>query len=356
MRDRARWGSCADGVSYDLDLFGRNRRALEQAVAQAEAQQRQAEAAHLTIAGRVVQQVLTIAAYRARIAASEALLAEDQRLVDLTEARRQGGEGTLTEVTNVQAQLAGDRENIPQLRQPIDEARHMLATLIGVTPDALGPNEFDLAHFTLPRDVPVAIPATLVRKRPDILQAEADLHADTVAIGIATANRYPNISIGATFATAAQNPVDFFGNSARGFDLFGGLAAPIFHGGTLKAQQRAAFADARAKAATYKQTILAAFEQVVDLLSALETDQRTLVNHQQSIAIAARSRDLSQRSFKVGNSGILSVLDTERLYQRARLGLVDAQAQQFLNVARLYVATAGGWTGPATETAALKGD
>ncbi|MDO7842831.1 efflux transporter outer membrane subunit [Sphingomonas immobilis] len=343
--------SVGGGVSYDLDLFGRNRRKLEQAVAIAEAQQRQTEAAHLTIAGRVVEQVLIIATYRARIAVAEALLAEDQKLVDLTDKRRIAGEGTLTEVTNVQAQLAADRDDIPQLRQPIDEARHMLATLTGVAPDALGPTDFDIATFTLPADVPVAIPATLVRKRPDILQAEADLHASTAAIGVATAELYPNISIGATLTYAAGTPGGLFSNDLKGFDIFGGLTAPIFHGGTLKAQQRMAVDDAKAKAATYRQTILEAFQQVADLLSALQTDQRALVNHQDSVAIAGRSRNLSRRSFQVGNSGILTVLDSERLYQRAQLGLVDARAKQFLNVARLYVATAGGWTGPAVIAA-----
>jgi len=335
------------GVSYDLDLFGANRRRVEQAEAEAEAQLRQAEAAHLTIAGRVVNQVLTIAAIRARIATTQALLAEDQRLVDLTEKRRKAGEGTLVEVLNVQSQLANDQGDLPQLDQDLDAARHMLATLIGVAPSELGATDFDLASFTLPRAVPVAIPSELVRKRPDILQAEADLHAATAAIGVATAHLYPNVTLGITSLTETPAIGKLFTGGSGAYDLFAGLSAPIFHGGALKAQKKAAVDAATASEATYRQTVLDAFRQVADLLQALQADQASIATRSGAGDTAARNRDLSQRSFQVGNSGILNVLDAERLYQRAELALVDARARQMLNVARLYVATAGGWTGPA---------
>ncbi len=339
------------GVGYDLDLFGANRRRLEEARAQGEAQLHATEAAHLTIAGRVVNQVLTIAAIRARIATTRDLLGEDRRLVDLTEKRRKGGEGTLVEVLNVQSQLANDQGDLPQLEQSLDAARHMLATLIGVMPAELGPTDFDIAQFTLPRQVPVTLPSDLVRKRPDILQAEADLHAATAQIGVATAALYPDVTIGASIATAAPLVGHLFTSGARSYDLFGGVTAPIFHGGTLKAEKRAAEAVAKAREATYRETVLEAFQQVADLLDALQADQRSLANQESAAGTAMRSRDLSRRSFQVGNSGILTVLDAERLHQRAQIALVEARARQYLNVARLYVATAGGWTGPARETA-----
>jgi NodT family efflux transporter outer membrane factor (OMF) lipoprotein len=335
------------GISYDLDLFGGKRRAVEQAAAQAEAQLRQTEAAHLTLAGRVVNQVLTIAAIRTRIAAANALLAEDQRNIDLTQKRRQAGEGTLVEVLNAQSQLAADRSDLPQLGQELEEARHMLATLIGVMPANLGPTDFELAQFTLPASVPVTLPSELVHKRPDILQAEADLHAATAAIGVATARLYPDINLGATLSQAAPNLGNVLGAGFRGFDIFAGLTAPIFHGGTLKAQKREAVDQARAAAATYQQTLLDAFRQVADLLDAIKSDSGSVASQQQAVDVAARSLHLSRRSFQVGNSGLLQVLESERLYQRARLALVDDQQRQYLNVARLYVATAGGWTGPA---------
>ena len=334
------------GISYDLDLFGKNRRRIEQATAQTEAQQRQAEAAHLTLAGQVVNQVLTIAAIRAQIDTANSLLADDQRNVDLTQKRKQAGEGTLTEVLNAQSQYQADRTAIPQLTQQLDEARHLLATLTGMMPDQLGATDFDLNSLTLPQTVPVTLPSQLVHKRPDILQAEADLHAATAAVGVATAALYPDITLGGTYSQGSPSIGDLFSSTYRGFDLFGGLTAPIFHGGTLKANKRAAVDQAKAAAATYRQTVLDAFRQTADLLDAIQSDARSVANQQESVGVAQHSLQLSRRSFQVGNSGLLQILDSQRLYERARMNLVEARARQFVNVARLYVATAGGWTGP----------
>jgi len=344
--------SVGGGVSYDLDLFGGLRRQVEQSAARVEAQQRQTEAAHLSIAGQVVNQVLTIAALRAQIATANALLDDDRRNVDLTQKRRAGGEGTLVEVLNAQSQYAADRGDLPQLDQQLAEARHLLATLVGVAPSALEPTEIDLAQLTLPAAIPVALPSALVHRRPDILQAEAELHAATAGIGVATARLYPDVTLGATLTQGAPGVGDLVRNAFRGYDLFAGLTAPIFHGGTLKAERAAAIDRARASEATYQQTVLSAFGQVADLLSAIQSDTRSVSNQSDSVAVAARSRHLSRRSFEVGNSGILQVLEAERLYQRASNGLVLARTRQLLNVARLYVATAGGWLQPAAAGSA----
>lgn len=338
--------SVGGGISYDLDLFGGLKRQAEQSLAQAEAQRRATEAAHLAIAGRVVNQALTVAAIAKQIEVADALLADDLRNVDLTQKRQRAGEGTLVEVLNAQAQYTSDRGDIPQLHQQLDEARHLLATLVGVGPADLGAIDFDLEHLALPASVPVTLSSELVHKRPDILQAEADLHAATAEIGVATARLYPDITLGATLTQGAPAVDNLVKNAFRGYDVFAGLAAPIFHGGTLKAQKEAAVARAHAAAATYQQTVLDAFGQVADLLSALQSDARSVANQRESVDVAQRSLALSRRSFEVGNSGILQVLDSERLYQRANTNLVLARTRQYLNVARLYVATAGGWVAP----------
>lgn len=336
------------GVSYDLDLFGGNRRALEKAGAEAETQRRQTEAAHLLIAARVVQQVLAIAALNDRIATERALLAEDERNVALTETRRTAGVGTLVEVLSAEGQLASDRANLPLLEQQLSEARAMLAILVGLSPAELEPTPFSLDGFVLPAQVPVSLPSTLVRKRPDILEAEARLHAATAAIGVAEANLYPDITLGASITQSSTDPGNLASGNFRGFDIFAALTAPIFHGGTLKAEKRGAEANARAAAATYEQVVLEAFGQVSGLLSALETNGRALAAQQKAADIAERSLHLSRRSFQVGNSGILQVLDASRSYQRARLSLLEARSRQYLDIARLHAATAGGWIGAET--------
>lgn len=331
------------GVSYDLDLFHRNARALEQARAEGEAQRQQSSAAHLTIAGRVVTQVLTIAVIRDHIAAMHVLLDDSNRNVGLTKVRQQLGSGTLVDVLTAQAQYAEDQSRLPAMDQQLAEARAMLAILLGVSPAELGPTNFTLSQFTLPGKVPVALPSALVHQRPDILTAEARLHAATAAVGVAAANLYPDITLGATYSQAANSIGSLLADRFRAFDIVAGVTAPIFHGGTLKAQKRGAEANVRAAAASYRETVLEAFQQVSDLLSAMDTDQLTLAATRESVAISGQSLDLSRRSFQIGNSGVLQVLTANQIHERAELALIDARGRQFLNVARLYVATAGGW-------------
>lgn len=342
--------SLGGGISYDLDLFGGQKRASERAMADAETQLRETEAAHLTIAGRVVLQVLTIAALNDRITTQQALVEEDQRNVRLTEAKRRGGEGTMVEVLSAQGELAADQSALPQLEQSRAEARNLLAILLGLAPSELEATDFSLSKMSLPREIPVTLPSELVHKRPDILASEARLHSAVAGIGVATAKLYPSITLGASFQQSATHLEDLFNTSNTGFNIFSGLTAPIFHGGTLKAEKRAAEAEARAAAARYRQTVLEAFGQTSDLLAALSNDTRAIELRAQSLDIAEKSLQLSRRSFQVGNSGVLQVLDASRVAQQARLAMLDARSRQFLNVARLYLATAGGWSEPAKAT------
>ena len=332
-------------VSYDLDLFGRRRRQTEQAAAQAESQQRQTEAAHLTIAGQVVTQAITVAAINSRIATIQALIADDRKNVDLTDRRRRAGEGTLVQVLTAQSQLADDQTALPPLYQQLSQATHMLALLVGEAPADFTAPALTLSKLTLPGAIPVSLPSELAHRRPDILQAEADLHGATAAIGIAQARLYPDITLGATLAQGSPHLGDVLKSSFRGYDLFAGLTAPIFHGGTLKAERNEAIDEARAADARYQQTVLAAFQQVADLLTALQHDRELLAANKQAIDVAGHALRLSRRSFEVGNSGVLDIVDAQRVYQRAVSASVEASARQYLDVAQLFVATAGGWTG-----------
>jgi NodT family efflux transporter outer membrane factor (OMF) lipoprotein len=233
------------------------------------------------------------------------------------------------------------------------EARNMLAILLGISPAELGATAYTLGQFALPQRVPVTLPSELVHKRPDILEAEARLHSATAAIGVATARLYPDVTIGASITQTTSQPGSLFSGKYNGFDLFAALSAPIFHGGTLRAEKRGAEADARAAAESYQQVVLEAFGQVSGLLSALDTDGRTVAAERQAADVAERSLYLSRRSFQVGNSGILQVLDASRANQRARLSLLESRTRQYINVARLHVVTAGGWLDqkPGVETA-----
>jgi NodT family efflux transporter outer membrane factor (OMF) lipoprotein len=332
-------------VSYDLDLFGGKRRATEEVQAKAEVAARQADAAYLTLTGNVAQQAMRVAGLRAQIAAIEAVIADDQRTIDMVrKAERAGGEAPSAS-TSATSQLAEDQALLPPLERQLAAARHQLALLSGKSPAEWTAPDFDLEGFTVPADIPVSLPSTLIRRRPDILAAEAELHAATAAVGVAVANQYPDIKLSANLTQSAIKPEKLFDYSASGWNVLAGISAPIFHGGALRAQRKAAEAEARASLARYQQTVLRAFTQVSDVLAALATDQQqieALTNAQASAE--ARVRD-EQNAYRLGGAPLIDVVDAQRQLSRARRAVAEAQGQKLADMAQLYAATAADWRG-----------
>jgi NodT family efflux transporter outer membrane factor (OMF) lipoprotein len=337
-------------VAYDLDLFGGRRRATEEAGARAEYEARRADAAYLSLSGNVALQVMRIASLRAEIAAVEAVIADDRSVLDLVrKAERAGGEAP-SAIDTAQAQLSEDEALAPPLHRDLDAARHQLALLVGKAPSEWSPPDFDFARITAPSTIPVSLPSSLIRTRPDILAAEADLHAATAAVGVATANLYPDIKLSANLTQSAIDPSDLFNSSlASGWGIGPGLTAPIFHGGTLKAQKRAAEADARASLARYQQTVLRAFTEVADLLAALGTDQQSIAALQRAVGAAEASAHNAQTAYSLGGGTLLQVTDAQRQLSRTRRSLVAAQGQLYADLVQLYAATATDWR-PAAKT------
>jgi len=342
--------SIGGGVSYDLDLFGGRRRATEEARARAEAEARRADAAYLTLSGNVALQAMRIASLRAQIAAVESVIADDQSVIDMVRrAERAGGEAP-SAVVSGQSQLAEDQALLPPLRRELDAARHQLALLAGKTPSEWTPPDFDFAGLTAPASVPVSLPSTLVRSRPDILAAEAELHASTAAIGVAVADQYPNIRLGAAMTQSALKPEKVFDYSASGWNLGPSLTLPIFNGGRLKADRQAAEADARISMARYQQTVLRAFTQVADVLAALGADQQSIEALGRSVAASEANARNAQTAYRLGGGALLQVTDAQRQLSRARRALIQAQGQQFLDLVQLYAATATDWRPAASTT------
>jgi NodT family efflux transporter outer membrane factor (OMF) lipoprotein len=217
-------------------------------------------------------------------------------------------------------------------------ARNSLAVLVGREPAANLPAQFDLATFVLPQELPVELPSELVHRRPDILAAEAQLHASTAAVGIATANLYPRITLSASLGQQAVKTKDLFDGNRDAWSLISGLTAPIFDGGRLRAERRAALAAVAADAARYRQVVLESFAQVADALEAINHSAELLAAQSQALTAAQENLELTRDSYHEGNVGVLQVLDSERSYQRARLGYVRAQAQRLRSTAQLFVA------------------
>jgi NodT family efflux transporter outer membrane factor (OMF) lipoprotein len=328
-------------VSYTLDYTGGVARSVEQQYAQAEVERHQLDAAYLTVTGQAVMQTLAIASARAQIATVETILAEDKDNLRLVQTAFDNGSVSRADIVSAQSQIANDMTLLPPLRQDLAKARHALSVVLGQAPADELPPDVDLAQITLPREVPVTLPSELAHRRPDILAAEARLHAATSAVGVAQSNLYPKIQLSASVGQQSLKAEQLFDRASNAWSLISGLTAPIFDGGTLRAEKRAAVEAMHASAANYEQTVLEAFAQVADLLEALDHDAEQLDAQAQAQQSAQSNIDLARASYREGNAGVLQVLDAERLYQQARLGYVRAVVQRYMDTVQLFLALGG---------------
>jgi len=330
-------------VSYALDIFGGTRRQIEEEAALADHQRDQLDAAYLTLTGNLVTQAIQIATARAQQKAVGDILAIDRENLELVRTERQAGTVPDTDVVAAESQLAADETQRPGLDQQLSMAKHALSVLLGRAPGDWLPPDFDLAAMTLPVELPVSLPSALAHQRPDILAAEAQLHAASAQIGIATAQLYPTITLSGGASASALDPGHLFSPAGLVWSIAAGLTQPIFDGGTRQAERRAALAAFKASAADYQQTVLQAFGQVADLLEALTHDADLLAAQQRALNTASEAERLQRINYASGGSGILGLLDAQRQYQRARLGYVRAEAQRYQDTIQLLLAMGGGW-------------
>lgn len=342
--------SIGASVNYDLDLFGGRRRQTEEAHARAEAEGHRADAAYLSLSGNVAIQAMRIASLRAQLGAVQAVIDDDQKVIDLVRrAERAGGEAP-SAIVSGQAQLAEDEALLPPLQRDLEAARHQLALLVGKSPADWTAPDFDLAKMTAPASIPISLPSTLVRSRPDILAAEAELHQTTAAIGVAIADMYPDVRLAPAYTQTTLNTESLFNYSASGWNIGPTVTLPIFHGGALKANRRAAEADARASMARYQQTVLRAFVQVSDVLSALGSDQASIEALTRAVTASEhRARD-AQTAYSLGGGTLLEVTDAQRQLSRSRRALVQMQGQMYADLVQLYAVTATDWRPAAKST------
>ena len=342
--------SVGPSVSYSIDAFGGTRRRIEQATALAENQRYQLAAAYLALTGNSVTQAIAIASASFQIATVEDLIKNDQKNLDLVQREFAAGKVARSDVLTAEAQLAADRTQLPSLHQQLSIARHALAVLASRAPSQWVQPDFDVTEFTLPDNIPVSLPSDLVGQRPDILASEALLHADSAAIGVAIAQLYPSITLSASLSQQAQTLVDLVRSASRAWDVGASVDAPLYRGGSLRAEQRAAIDAYDAQLATYRQTILVAFGQVADALSALEDDAELVSASRRSADVANASLALQRSSYAAGKTSALQLIVAENTYSTARLGYVRAIAQRLSDTAQLFIALGGGWwkdAGPA---------
>jgi NodT family efflux transporter outer membrane factor (OMF) lipoprotein len=335
--------SASLNVSYTLDAFGGVRRQVEALGAQTEYQQFALEAAYLSLTANLVTAAITEASLRAQLAATQDIADAQQKQLDITERRLKAGGASRVDVLQQQAILQSTLAGLPALRTGLAQQRNLVAAYVGSLPaDYVGP-EFNLDSLTLPADLPVSIPSKFVEQRPDIREFSALLHQATAEVGVATANMLPQITLSANYGGEAGSFSDVFTPAAVVWGLAGSLTQPIFKGGQLKHQRRAAIAAADEAAANYRATVITAFQNVSDTLLALRGDADVLAAQAEAARVAADSLALVQAQYKSGAASYLQVLSAQQSYQSAAIALVRARAQRYADTAALFQALGGGW-------------
>jgi NodT family efflux transporter outer membrane factor (OMF) lipoprotein len=327
-------------VSYNLDVFGGVKRRTESLRASAEEKARELDAAYLTLTGQVVEQALIIADANIQIQSLNDIDANDQADLDMIRRAHAAGGASDADIAQAESALAQDRSAIPAQRQRLAAARHQMAILLGKTPAEWTPPDFDANSGSLPEVLPVAVPSELVHSRPDILEAEAKLHAATAEVGVATANLYPNLNLTASIAQNALTPGNLFSYAATGWNFGAGLTAPIFHSGELTAKKREAEDNARAALAAYEETVLTAFDQVADVLTSLANDNQSYADQTKALDAANARVEMMRKSYKLGGVSAFQLLEAERDWRRTRLMLNQQGFGRYADVAQLLLATA----------------
>ena len=330
-------------VSYVPDVFGLNRRTVESLQAQEQEVRYQMLATYTTLTANVVVTAIQEASIQTQIDATRQLIDVNSSMLQILQYQYDKGYASRLDVAAQESQLALVTATLPPLMKQLAQLRDLMAVLAGRFPNQTPDEKFELASLTLPEDLPVSLPSALVAQRPDVLQAEANLHDASAKIGIAIANRLPNIVLTANVGSTAAAMDQLF-TSGTGFWGVGAAAtAPIFQGGTLLHQERAAKAAYVQAAEQYRSTVLSAFQNVADTLTALDQDAEGLKAAAAAADAAKVTLDLAQRQLQGGYAGYLALLNAEQAYQQGLINLVQAQASRYADTAALFQALGGGW-------------
>jgi len=330
-------------VAYSPDVFGGKRRQVEATQAQADYQRFQLEATYLTLTSNVVTAAVQDASLRGQIVATLDIIKAESDQLEVMRGQFALGGIAKTDVLAQESQLVQTQATLPALQKQLAQQRHVLMALIGRFPNEDRGEAFSLATLRLPRRLPVSLPSQLVAQRPDVRAAEAQLHQASAQVGVAVANLLPQFTLSADYGSAAATVPGLFNPGNAIWTIGASATQPIFHGGTLIHQERAAVAAYEMAQAQYRNTVLLAFQNVADALHALRDDARTLRTQERAVRVASESFTLARGQFKAGTITYPTLLNAERAYEQARLGLVQAQAARLADTAALFQALGGGW-------------
>ncbi|MRR56797.1 MAG: efflux transporter outer membrane subunit [Deltaproteobacteria bacterium] len=332
--------SAGIGVHYQVDLSGANSRALEALAAKIEYRRFELEASQLTLAGNIVSAAITQARLAGQTQATEAILrAQDEQLL-IVKKQVALGHGIADEISLLQVQAEQTRADLVSLRKQSRQIEHLLLVLAGRSPGDPDVPHFVLENFVLPSDLPLILPANLVRHRPDIRGAEELLHAANAEYGVAVAKLYPQINLSASFGSQALTTSALFGSSAAVWSVIGQITQTLFNPG-LTAEKRASLAALDAAAANYRKVVLEALRSVADVLRDVEADAQSVASRATISAASKELAESSRRQYAHGTISYFQLLTAEQQEQHSRINLIAAQAQRLADSAALYQSMAG---------------
>jgi NodT family efflux transporter outer membrane factor (OMF) lipoprotein len=330
-------------VSYVADVFGGTRRQIESSDALAEAQAFQREAVYLTLTANIAVAAIQEASLRGQIAATRRLIAIQSRLLDILKRQYDLGQIALIDVTAQETAVAQARLLLPPLEKQLGQQRDLLAFLTSRFPAEDIAATFEIGSFRLPRAVPLSLPADLVRQRPDIRAAEANLHSASAQIGVAIANRLPKITLTANAGSTALALAKLFSPGTGFWMIAGDAAQTIFDAGTLYHRQRAAEETLNQFTAQYRSAVLLAFQNVADALRALQADARAVSAAVAAEQSASRNIDLVSKQVEQGQVSLPVLLAAQQAYLQTSLARVQTQAARLADTVALFQALGGGW-------------
>jgi NodT family efflux transporter outer membrane factor (OMF) lipoprotein len=330
-------------VSFVPDVFGLNRRTVEALKAQQEQARFALAATHITLSSNVAAAAIQEAALRGQIDATRELITINTNMLDILRKQFEKGYVSRLDVAAQEAQLAQVAATLPPPLKQLAQQRDLLTALSGGFPNQNLPETFELASLQLPQELPVILPSQLVEQRPDVRQAEENLHSASALIGVAVANRLPSFSLTADAGSMALVFTKMFSGGSGFWDLGAGVTQPVFEGGTLLHRERAARAAYTQAAEQYRSTVLTAFQNVADTLNALQQDAEALKTASAAKDAAAITLELAKKQYQTGYVSYLALLSAEQSYQQALINLVQALANRYADTAALFQALGGGW-------------
>ncbi len=330
-------------VAFVPDVWGGTRRALESTVARVELAAFEREALYLTLASSIALAAIEEARLDGQIAATRRIIELQSQLLDILRKQNEQGQIALPDVVSQETAVAQARLLLPPLERQLAQQRHLLAFLTGRFPNEAGVATFRFAAFSLPRRLPLSLPGDLVRQRPDIRAAEANLHAVNAQIGVAIANRLPQVTIAGSAGVTGLSIAQLFTPGTAAALIAGSVAQTVFDAETLESRQRAAEEATLQALAQYRSTVLAAFRNVADVLRALQADARAMEAATAAERSASQNIDLIRQQVEQGQASIPILLVAQQAFLQTSLALVDAKAARLADTVALFHALGGGW-------------